>query len=155
MSSCVPSSRAAGDRPDVSIIMPVYNKLQLTEPCVDSIHREGADCTFEIVVVDNGSTDGTAEVVDSFRDRLPLTSRFLAQAGIPAARNMVLENARHEVIAFTDDDCVLEPGWLQAVERGFLRADNVGMVGGWVCHEHARERSAIDTYYATFHHNTT
>ena len=68
---------------------------------------------------------------------------------------MVLENARHEVIAFTDDDCVLEPGWLQAVERGFLRADNVGMVGGWVCHEHARERSAIDTYYATFHHNTT
>ena len=44
---------------------------------------------------------------------------------------------------------------LEAVERGFLRADNIGMVGGWVCHEHAPSPSAIDTYYATFHHNTT
>ena len=90
-----------------------------------------------------------------FPGSAPLTVEFLAQAGIPSARNKVLERARHEVIAFTDDDCVLEPGWLQAVERGFLRADNIGMVGGWVCHEHAPSPSAIDTYYATFHHNTT
>ena len=74
------------------------------------------------------------------------------QAGVAVKRGRCAPNT---LIAFTDDDCVLEPGWLQAVERGFLRADNVGMVGGWVCHEHARERSAIDTYYATFHHNTT
>ena len=130
------------------------NRAADLEECLASLVRQVRPPD-EVLVVDNGSTDRTAEVVGSFRGRLPLTSRFLAQAGIPAARNMVLENARHEVVAFTDDDCVLEPGWLQAVERGFLRADNVGMVGGWVCHEHARERSAIDTYYATFHHNTT
>lgn len=125
----------------------------LTE-CLESLTRQ-VRRPDEVLVVDNGSTDRTSAVIDTFRERLPLTVEFLAQAGIPSARNKVLERARHEVIAFTDDDCVLEPGWLQAVERGFLRADNIGMVGGWVCHEHAPSPSAIDTYYATFHHNTT
>ena len=125
----------------------------LTE-CLESLTRQ-VRRPDEVLVVDNGSTDRTSAVIDTFRERLPLTVEFLAQAGIPSARNKVLESARHEVIAFTDDDCVLEPGWLQAVERGFLRADNIGMVGGWVCHEHAPSPSAIDTYYATFHHNTT
>jgi len=41
------------------------------------------------------------------------------------------------------------------VERGFLRADNIGMVGGWVIHEPAMSPSMIDTYYSLFHHNTT
>ena len=125
----------------------------LTE-CLESLTRQ-VRRPDEVLVVDNGSTDRTSAVIDTFRERLPLTVEFLAQAGIPSARNKVLESARHEVIAFTDDDCVLEPGWLQAVERGFLRADNIGMVGGWVCHEHTPSPSAIDTYYATFHHNTT
>jgi hypothetical protein len=39
------------------------------------------------------------------------------------------------------------------VERGFLRADNVGIVGGWVKHEPALEPSLLDTYYSLFHHN--
>ncbi|MFN7987384.1 MAG: glycosyltransferase family A protein [Thermoanaerobaculia bacterium] len=130
------------------------NRASDLEECLESLTRQ-ARAPDEVLVVDNGSTDRTAAVLDSFRAQLPLTVEFLAQAGIPSARNKVLEHARHEVIAFTDDDCVLEPGWLQAVERGFLRADNIGMVGGWVCHEHAPSPSAIDTYYATFHHNTT
>ena len=136
----------------VGIIM--RNRASDLTECLESLTRQ-VRRPDEVLVVDNGSTDRTSAVIDTFRERLPLTVEFLAQAGIPSARNKVLESARHEVIAFTDDDCVLEPGWLQAVERGFLRADNIGMVGGWVCHEHTPSPSAIDTYYATFHHNTT
>jgi hypothetical protein len=109
----------------------------------------------EIVIVDNGSTDATREVVDRFRDRLPISYYRLDAASIPRARNMVIAKAANEIVAFTDDDCVVEPEWLEAVERGFLRADNVGIVGGWVRHQPAAEASMIDTYYSLFHHNKT
>jgi hypothetical protein len=106
----------------------------------------------EVLIVDNGSTDGTRKVIDAFRDSLPISYHFLPEASIPGARNMVVESARHEIIAFTDDDCIVEERWLEAVERGFLRADNVGMVGGWVKHEPSEKDSIIDTYYSRFHH---
>jgi Glycosyl transferase family 2 len=109
----------------------------------------------EIVIVDNGSTDATREVVERFRDRLPISYYHLDAASIPNARNLVIAKAAHEIVAFTDDDCIVEPEWLEAVERGFLRADNVGIVGGWVKHEPAPEASMIDTYYSLFHHNKT
>jgi hypothetical protein len=107
----------------------------------------------EVVIVDNGSTDATRDVVDRFRDQLPISYYRLDAASIPKARNLVIANAACEVIAFTDDDCIVEPEWLEAVERGFLRADNVGIVGGWVRHQPATEPSMIDTYYSLFHHN--
>jgi hypothetical protein len=106
----------------------------------------------EVLIVDNGSTDNTREVAESFHDRLPISYRLLPDASIPNARNMVIENARQEIVAFTDDDCIAEPGWLASVERGFLRAENVGIVGGWVKHEWTNRESMIDTYYSLFHH---
>jgi cellulose synthase/poly-beta-1,6-N-acetylglucosamine synthase-like glycosyltransferase len=107
----------------------------------------------EVLIVDNGSTDETSSVVESFRERLPLSYHFLEEASIPMARNLVIDRAGHDIVAFTDDDCVPEPRWLEVVERGFLRAENVGIVGGWVRHEPAPEPSMIDTYYSIFHHN--
>ena len=109
----------------------------------------------EIVIVDNGSIDATPEVVERFRDRLPISYHRLDAASIPKARNLVIAKAAGEIVAFTDDDCIVEPEWLEAVERGFLRADNVGIVGGWVKHQPAAEASMIDTYYSLFHHNKT
>ena len=109
----------------------------------------------EIVIVDNGSTDNTKEVVDSFQGRLTLTYDYLAEASIPKARNRVLELANHDVVAFTDDDCGIPHGWLGSVERAFLRADNVGLVGGWVAHWPAEVESAVDTYYEIFHGHKT
>ena len=109
----------------------------------------------EILIVDNGSSDRTNAVCGQFQDRLPMSYYFLPDASIPAARNMALERAKHEIVSFTDDDCVIEPEWLNAVERGFLRADNVGIVGGWVKHEPSPEPSVLDTYYSIFHHNKT
>ena len=106
----------------------------------------------EVLVVDNGSTDQTQAVLDAFRDRLPLRCLFLQRAGIPGARNLVLESAAYEIVSFIDDDCISEPEWLAAVEAGFLRADNIGIVGGWVTHQPAPHRSTVDNYYRLFHH---
>ena len=109
----------------------------------------------EVVVVDNGSTDNTRSVLNEYGKSLPIRYYFLKTASIPMARNMVIENASHEIVSFTDDDCIAEPEWLAAVERGFLRADNVGIVGGWVKHEPAPCSTVIDTYYSLYHHYTT
>jgi len=109
----------------------------------------------EILVIDNGSSDGTRKIVEGFADRLPIRYVYLQEPGIPAARNMVIRNARFEIIAFTDDDCIAEPRWIESVERGFLRAENIGIVGGWVKHAAAAKDSFIDRYYRIFHHNTT
>ncbi len=107
----------------------------------------------EVVVVDNGSTDHTRAVIESFADRLPVRYVLEPEPSIPRARNAVIAHARHEVIAFTDDDCAVGRDWLTAVERGFMRARNVGIVGGWVLHWSAPEPSTVDTYFGFFHHN--
>jgi hypothetical protein len=109
----------------------------------------------EVVIVDNGSTDATRDVVERFRNQLPISYHRLDAASIPKARNLVIAKATSEIVAFTDDDCIAEPEWLEAVERGFLRADNVGIVGGWVRHQPSTQPSMIDTYYSLFHHNKT
>ena len=109
----------------------------------------------EVVIVDNGSTDDTRTVIHGFEDRLALRYLYLGEASIPNARNLVLENASQDIISFTDDDCDIPREWLSSVERGFLRADNVGVVGGWIEHWPAERPTMLDTYYAIFHSNTT
>jgi hypothetical protein len=109
----------------------------------------------EVVIVDNGSTDDTKTVITGFEDSLPLRYLYLGEASIPSARNLVLEHATQEIVSFTDDDCAIPPEWLSSVERGFLRADNVGVVGGWVEHWPAERPTMIDTYYEIFHSNKT
>jgi hypothetical protein len=109
----------------------------------------------EVVIVDNGSTDDTKTVIAGFEGSLPLRYLFLGEASIPSARNLVLEHATQEIVSFTDDDCAIPREWLSSVERGFLRADNVGVVGGWVEHWPAEQRTMLDTYYEIFHSNKT
>jgi hypothetical protein len=109
----------------------------------------------EVLIVDNGSTDDTQMTIDSFRGSLPLRSLFLAEPDVPGARNLVLEEAVNEIVSFIDDDCISEPEWLASVERAFLRAENIGIVGGYVAHHPAPRRSVLDDYYQNFHHGRT
>ena len=88
-----------------------------------------------------------------FGHLLPLRYLYLEEASIPNARNLVLEHATHEIIAFTDDDAACDVDWLGAIERGFLRAKNIGIVGGWVEHWPMPYPSTINTYYETFHNH--
>jgi hypothetical protein len=106
----------------------------------------------EVLVVDNGSTDATQDVLEGFSDRLPIRRHFLEVPDIPRARNLVLELAEHDIVSFIDDDCLSEPEWLAAVEAGFLHGENIGVVGGWVTHEPAMRRSTVENYYRVFHH---
>jgi GT2 family glycosyltransferase len=87
---------------------------------------------FEIVVVDSGSqTDETAMAVDEYRtSRLRLVRE--PQGGLSRARNVGARSAIGDVLAFTDDDVIVDSGWLRAVARGFARAPGVDCVTGLV-----------------------
>jgi hypothetical protein len=135
---------------DITVGVITRNRAADLAEMLDSLTRQLRKPD-EVLVVDNGSSDHTQAVVEGFRDRLPIRCQYLERADIPGARNLVLESASHEIVSFVDDDCITEPEWLAGVEMGFLRAENIGIVGGWTTHQPAPRRSTVDNYYRAFH----
>ena len=101
-----------------SVIVPAWQAADTLPACLDGLARQDAD-GFEVLVVDDGSTDGTAEIAERAGVRLLRTDRL----GPVGARNRGAAEASGDVLAFTDADCVPEPGWLSAgmacIEEGF------------------------------------
>jgi cellulose synthase/poly-beta-1,6-N-acetylglucosamine synthase-like glycosyltransferase/peptidoglycan/xylan/chitin deacetylase (PgdA/CDA1 family) len=127
----VRASRARGPaeafRPAVSIVVPAYNEVTDIERCVRSLAASDYP-EFEVVVVDDGSVDGTAEVVEG----LPLPGvRVLRQSneGKASALNHGLWAARHEIVVMVDADTVFEPGTLARLVEPMADPD-VGAVSG-------------------------
>jgi len=116
--------------PSVSVIVPAYNTEGTIEECVRSLlalryPRE----KIELRVVDNDSSDGTAEALSRYQDRLVLVRE--RTRGAAAARNAGLAGAEGEVVAFTDADCVVDPDWLRHLVVP-LRDPDVGIAGGTI-----------------------
>ena len=96
------------DNIKLSIIIPVYNSEKYLEECLDSVVREKA-LSMEVIIVDDGSTDGSATVYDSYAEndyRIKVIKK--ENGGVSSARNEGLENANGEYIAFLDSDDFVE-----------------------------------------------
>jgi cellulose synthase/poly-beta-1,6-N-acetylglucosamine synthase-like glycosyltransferase len=113
--------------PLVSIVIPVYNGTRTVRLCLDAIQRlDYPKERYEVVIVDNNSTDGTPEIVSQYPVRL-LYERELQ--GPHAATNTGVRQAKGEIIVFTDSDCVPEPDWLRKLVAPFRDADVVATGG--------------------------
>ncbi|WP_433607190.1 glycosyltransferase [Dactylosporangium sp. CA-139114] len=100
-----------------TVIVPTYNRVNLLRHTLDSL--VGQDLPredFEVIVADDGSSDGTRALVDSYQDRLTLRYRFQQDKGfrVAAARNMGLRDARAAVSVFVDSGVLLGSGALAA-----------------------------------------
>jgi mycofactocin system glycosyltransferase len=115
--------------PSVSIIIPVYNRAGEIGSCLEALLalHYPADRR-EIIVVDDGSTDGTAAEVGRYPVRVISQPQNRGQS---AARNAGVRAARGEIIAFIDSDCIADPDWLQELVPYFQDA-RVALVGGYV-----------------------
>lgn len=119
--------------PLISVVICSYNRVQTLGPAIESAAFQSVDTvfSFEIVIIDDGSTDGTEGVVRQIAGRSPVPVRYIRESGkgIPFARNRGVKEARGEWIAFFDDDQIAENGWLNAL---ILAAQETGaqIVGG-------------------------
>lgn len=111
--------------PQVSIIIVNYNGGELLERCICSL-RQDAIQDYEIILMDNASTDGSVEAVaQTFPDiRLIWSERNL---GFGAGNNLAARQARGDYLAFLNPDTVVEPGWLDALVAALERDPRIGL----------------------------
>ena len=116
-------------RLSISVAIITLNRAESLKDTLTSLTRQRRQPD-EVVVVDNGSTDHTREVVLSFRDRPNVKYVYEAARGIPHARNAGILNATGDIVACLDDDCIADEHWLKKLEIPFVRDPNIGVVGG-------------------------
>jgi glycosyltransferase involved in cell wall biosynthesis len=116
----------------ISIVIPAYNNGRYLVRTIGSIFKQSYPTDkFEVIVVDDGSTDDTKECVERLQGSLSGSLRYFYQRnkGPSAARNLGIKNARGDIIVFTDSDCVVCESWLEEI-TGAYDNDRVAGVGG-------------------------
>lgn len=112
--------------PSISVVVATYRRSHLLDRLVSAVAEQADVGVVELVVVDDASPDETAATLLRLRARTDvdlLALRLPRNAGPATARNAGWRAARGELIAFTDDDCVPQPGWLAALASALSGAD--------------------------------
>ena len=121
-------SNAKAEPPFVSVVVCTYNRKKLLKNCLSSIlNIEYPKSCYEVIVVDGGSSDGTREFCKHFPE-----IRFIIERkyGLAYARNLGAELARGSIVAYTDDDCIVDKHWLSNLTSGFQFSKSIAGVGG-------------------------
>ncbi len=120
----------------VSVIMPTRDRAGLLAEAIDSVRAQVHEA-WELIVVDDGSSDGTRDVLDAIGDPRVRVLHLPESIGAPAARNRALDLARGALIAYLDDDNLMGPLWLRAVVAAFERHPEAQLAYGALVGDHA------------------
>lgn len=124
----------SSDIPEASVVIPTFNRRAVLERCLTALTRQ-THSNFEVIVVDDGSTDDTIAMLKRLRAaHQGLRLRWIVNEtnrGANASRNRGTEAARGGIVAFLDSDCVAEPDWLERLLKGFSH-ERVAAVTGLV-----------------------
>jgi len=112
----------------VSIVIPLWNGAEVIEACIQALYQQSGPALGEIIVVDNASSDGgAAQVTAKFAQ-----VRLLAQPvnlGFAGGVNAGMAAARHDLFVLVNQDCLVEPGWLDALLAGLDAGSGFGIAG--------------------------
>ncbi len=118
----------------VSVIVPVYNNQESIKKCVEALLGQNyPNNGYEVIVVDDGSDDGTAGVVKAY----PLKYIYQKNQGPAAARNRGAGEAKGDIILFTDSDCVPDGNWISEMVKPFKTPDVVAVKGAYKTNQRA------------------
>lgn len=132
--------------PFLSVIVPVYNAGNYLSGCIDSILCQ-KNCDFEVLLIDDGSTDGSGRICDSYTEKDRRVRVFHQQnGGVSSARNAGLRNAYGEWVTFVDSDDILGDGILSCYGGKDLEQDTLYLFQAVRC----RRSSCPDPWPAEF-----
>jgi len=119
--------------PDLSVVVPAFNEELFLPACLESLFKQEFPGTYEVVVVDNNSTDRTAAIAKGLGARVvhePLV-------GVVPARQCGTLEAQADIVVSTDADTTFEPGWLRNIYRAFGNDESiVAVTGPWQFETH-------------------
>jgi glycosyltransferase involved in cell wall biosynthesis len=127
---------------EISVVIPVYNAEKTLAATLDSLMKQSLDRNdYEILVIDNGSTDSSAEIIKSY----PVTYQAEPKRGAAAARNKGIRNSKSPWIAFTDSDCIAYPDWLTRLIKA-ADSSSADVIGGRIAPY--RNSTMVEKYLA-------
>jgi GT2 family glycosyltransferase len=118
----------------VGVVVVNWNRKELLRACLDSLAHQ-THRSFEVVVVDNGSTDGSAALVEEIAKTYPVPLHLIVNPvnrGFCAANNQGIYSTNTELVALLNNDAEAEQGWLEALERAIRTSEDVGMAASKV-----------------------
>ena len=122
------------ERPAVSLVICTRNRADKLSNCLEYIAKQTPTCSWELVIVDNGSSDATSAIISSYATKVPFATKelFEGTTGKSYALNRGWQAAAGEIIAFTDDDCYVSPEYIDRVKETFKDVPTIGFAGGRV-----------------------
>ena len=135
-----PIEFARHDEVEVSIIIPVHNQIRFTQACLASIQKHDERERFEVIVVDDGSTDATAEIAAKIPGVVYLPNE--QNIGFIASCNRGAAKARGNYLLFLNNDTVVTPGWLRSLLETFSLEPRAGAVGSKLVYPDGRLQEA-------------
>jgi glucosyl-dolichyl phosphate glucuronosyltransferase len=134
--SCTTSARehTAGAVPSISVVLSTRNRAEQLPAALERLLSQSTSVRYEVVVVDNDSTDATGRVIERAAREHPHLVRagFEPRRGVSHGRNKGISLSRASIVAFTDDDVLVSPDWLQRVVDAMEAHPDVSCVGGRV-----------------------
>jgi len=132
----------------VSIIIPVYNDPEGIEKVLPNLVIQSYP-NYEILIIDNGSTDNTVDTIRKWEQKYPNLIQLFFENNIQGsdpARNVGIQNAKGDILAFTDADCVPDLNWIEEGIKG-LKTQGVNYAGGNIQFSYKDGRPNLYEYY--------
>jgi GT2 family glycosyltransferase len=117
--------------PKISIIVITYNKLEYTRMCLDSIFKNTEYPRYDLIIVDNASTDGTVELIEGYKNHHKniVLIRNGSNLGFAAANNIGVRTSNSDFLVLLNNDTIVTPGWLHRLLFHLNKNTSTGMVG--------------------------